>query len=70
MIDTDGPTADPGRGKRVQTFDGLTWKWCLRCKEWWPNERLFWWPHRGGFHSWCIACCNEWQAEKRKRQRG
>ena len=53
----------------IKFRDGSLQKQCVRCRDWWPLTRRFWWHNGKRFHSWCRACCNEATARYRERQR-
>ncbi|MEZ8102124.1 hypothetical protein [Vibrio bivalvicida] len=46
---------------RLEPILGLE-KHCSRCKEYWPQDTLFWSPQKGrpdGLQDWCKACQQE-----------
>lgn len=61
------------KGKaRIDKILGLE-KYCSRCKEYWPQDTLFWSPkpsNPDGLKDWCKACQQEVSREYRARCQG
>lgn len=52
------------RARQIETSLGIE-AMCTKCKEYWPYDSEFFYPHKGGLHAQCKAC--QESANKRAR---